>query len=130
MVKNGWEFNDYADTSETSYIRYFGKCEISKGLDFRSVYSVSAKLDGSGLGVLNYGNCGYDGRVILYLNDKEIDHVQANITSREKTFRHNKGDTLTIKALGHTNAHGKMEHRGIIKLNFLRFYCGGKSYNM
>ena len=130
MVRNGWKFIDEVDNSTAFYKRDFGECEKSKELDFRSVYSVSAVLKGSGLGVLNYGNCDYDGRVILYLNDNEIDHVAANITSNEKTFRHNKGDILSIKILEYTSARGKVEHRGVIKVNYLKFVCGGKSYTL
>ena len=74
---------------------------------------VTATFNGSGNGLLNFGNCFRQGVTNVYLNGQCIGSANANQNSKIN-FKYNKGDILKITE----------ENIGIIKINSLQL-CHG-----
>ena len=86
----------------------------------RLVGSVQTTFQGTGKAVLNFGNCYQSGRVIVYLNGKEISRAHGKTPRKEVEFQYSKGDLLRIEEV----------HVAIIKLNSLELYHNGTKYNV
>ena len=114
MERNGWKLNiKYSMTS--AYSRQCGM-DTWFGYNYgRSVGSVQTTFQGTGKAVLNFGNCYQSGRVIVYLNGKEISRAHGNTLRKEVEFQYSKGDLLRIEEV----------HVAIIKINSLGLYHNG-----
>ena len=120
MKKGGWNFDV---SHQHTYYKYARECGTSTWYGFKYGYpigSVTAIFAGSGKATLNFGNCYASGRVVVYLNEKDIGHADANTPKQEITFDYSKGDNLTIKE----------ENMAIIKLNSLNLSCADSKYAM
>ena len=114
MKKNGWKLN--IRHSMTSV--YSPQCGMDTWFGYnhgRSVGSVQTMFHGTGKAVLNFGNCYQSGRVIVYLNGREISGANKNTPRKEVEFQYSKGDILRIDEV----------LVAIIKLNSLELYHNG-----
>ena len=114
MKRNGWKL-DVTHSMTKSYSR---KCGMESWYGYNrgtAVGSVETTFQGTGKATLNFGNCYRTGRVIVYLNDKEISRANRNTPRKEVEFEYSKGDVLLIEEV----------RVGIIKLNSLELHYKG-----
>ena len=105
MINNGWFANITRSNEDPSPNK---RAQEECGNDtfygytpYESVGTVSATFQGTGDGILSYGNCWYRGIVVVTLNGIEIGRSIPK--SRENiTFQYQKGDTLEIMELDTT----------------------------
>ena len=125
MEENGWKFENL--TSNISYCMPFKstvkeKCWGENGTHWYgwgcglNVGSISTILRGSGTATLNYGNCGTDGIVNVYLNNVKISYSSPETDLRYK-FQYNDGSELKIM---------DESGGGIIRIIDISFTCKGK----
>ena len=109
MEAGGW-LVDGAPSQENTYAEGCGGYETFWGYshDF-AIGKVSATFNGSGKGVLNFGNCFRKGFTKVYLNGHEIGSASPNQKSVVANFTYKAGDKLTVTE----------EQAGIIKINSL-----------
>ena len=114
MKRNGWKL----DVTHSMTKAYSRKCGMESWFGYdrgRAVGSVETTFQGTGKATLNFGNCYRTGRVIVYLNDKEISRANRNTPRKEVEFEYSKGDVLLIEEV----------RVGIIKLNSLELHYKG-----
>ena len=96
MEAGGWSTKGAPDW-DISYANRCGGSEYfwayASGSD---VGYVNATFQGSGNGILDFGNCHDHGMVFVYLNEKQIGKAGPNENSIPINFTHKKGDTLKI----------------------------------
>ena len=99
MVKNGWNVDvDYSNGNDWNDV-HEKNCSVDTFYGYRGgdiVGSVSAILQGSGKGVLSYGNCYNSGYVMVSLNGVELDRSSAN-SHGFISFQYRNGDSLKIE---------------------------------
>ena len=98
MRKNGWEIN-VSRENNPKYSNWCGRKTwfgYSRG---RSNGLIKTTFLGNGRATLDFGNCYHSGKVVVYLNGKEISRAKGYIRSKEIKFKYSKGDTLMIKEM-------------------------------
>ena len=114
MESNGWVF----DVTQSMGSTYANNCGVESWYGWTSytaVGSIETVLQGSGMAILNYGNCYYKGVVKVYLNGNLISVAGAHVKDKLAEIPFSNGDLLKIT-----------EESGIIKLNSFEINCPGK----
>ena len=119
MEANGWKVNVGSSFNPT-YAKCAGTSTWYGYSSGSTVGSVAASLKGTGRATLNFGNCFTSGKVIVYLNNKEISRANANQNAIEIVFNFSEGDVLRI------DEEWDGVRGGIIKLNSFVVSCSGK----
>ena len=114
MQKNGWTWSSNVRVNDSNYLGpdTYSDCSRNNKSWYGyahgpAIGTISATFHGSGSAVLNYGNCYFQGLVVVSLNGKEISRVGAFVFEKEISFNFAKGDILELKEI----------YTGIIKLN-------------
>ena len=114
MQKNGWTWSSNLHVNNAGYLgpSYYADCSRYEKSWYgyatgAAIGTISATFLGSGSAVLNYGNCYFQGQVVVSLSGKEISRVGAFVFEKEISFNFAKGDILELKEI----------NTGIIKLN-------------
>ena len=114
MQKNGWTWSSNVIVNDVGHLgpSYYADCSRYNKTWYgyangAAIGTISAVFHGSGSAVLNYGNCYFQGQVVVSLSGKEISRVGAFVFEKEISFNYAKGDILELKEI----------NIGIIKLN-------------
>ena len=118
MEKNGWILNvDYSNGQDWDKT-HAQNCSNDTFYGYKEgsfVGNASITFEGSGKGILSYGNCYNTGYVVVFINGIELGRSYSN--SRDLiTFQYLGGETLSIKEVG----------TGIIKLYSLDLQENGE----
>ena len=127
MVKNGWRF-DFThagdNPSDEKYKSVEKKCGTSDNWygwsEMSKVGTLSAVLNGGGKLTIDFGNCGSDGYVRVYLDSISMVIAPPNENSVIKTFYFKQGSLLEIKDEGCSNS---VCLNSVIHLNSITFEC-------
>ena len=106
MQKNGWVWSSNVRVNDLNYLgpdKYSDCSRYDKTwygyANGAAIGTISATFHGSGSAVLNYGNCYFQGQVVVSLNGKEISRVGGFVFDKEISFNFAKGDILELKEI-------------------------------
>ena len=117
MESSGWVF-DVENSMNLQVGKHHKTCggDTWYGWTFGSATGyISLVLEGSGLAILNYGNCNKQGVVNVFLNDDLVSSVNASVKNALINILFSNGDVLKVT-----------EDSAIIKLNYFEIKCTGK----
>lgn len=117
MINNGWSF----DITIHKPVQHNATCGMHNtwyGFKYPGDGTVNATFTGSGIAILDYGNCVATGSVNVHLNSQLKDVAQNNTPSTQITFEFSPSDVLRLSESGES----------VIKINSLNLTCKGNTF--
>ena len=97
-------------------MNHCGKRTIMSHQNEGFISRLSTVFTGSGRVKISLGNCNYQGKTVMFLNNEQIGKAGPDQIAAPITFSYKPRDTLHIEGI----------EGGIIHINSIQIHCGGK----